>query len=36
MKKTLHWLMLFGVLLPIGCATKKDANEKNFSEALNS
>lgn len=28
--------MLFGVLLVIGCASKKDANEKNFSEALNS
>ena len=29
--------MLLGVLLePIGCASKKDANEKNFSEALNS
>jgi hypothetical protein len=36
MKKTLHWLMLFGVLLLIGCGSKKDANEKNFSEALNS
>jgi len=35
MKKTLPWLMLFGVLLLIGCASKKDANEKNFSEALN-
>jgi len=29
-------LMLLGVLLLIGCASKKDANEKNFSEALNS
>jgi hypothetical protein len=28
--------MLLGVLLLIGCAGKKDANEKNFSEALNS
>jgi hypothetical protein len=36
MKKSLPWLMLFGVLLPIGCASKNDANEKNFSEALNS
>src|ERR1039457_2397005 len=36
MKKSLRWLMLFGVLLPMGCASKKDANEKNFSEALNS
>ena len=29
-------LMLLGLLLLIGCASKKDANEKNFSEALNS
>jgi len=29
-------LMLLGVLLLIGCASRKDANEKNFSEALNS
>ena len=36
MKKSLSWLMLLGVLLLIGCAGKKDANEKNFSEALNS
>ena len=36
MKKSLPWLMLFGVLVLIGCASKKDANEKNFSEALNS
>ena len=36
MKKNLPWLMLFGVLLLIGCASKNDANEKNFSEALNS
>jgi hypothetical protein len=36
MKKCLPWLMLLGVLLPLGCASKKDANEKNFSEALNS
>ena len=36
MKKSLPWLMLLGVLLLIGCASKKDANEKNFSEALNS
>jgi hypothetical protein len=28
--------MLLGVLLLVGCASKKDANEKNFSEALNS
>ena len=36
MKKSFPWLMLLGVLLLIGCASKKDANEKNFSEALNS
>src|ERR1700691_5162480 len=36
MKKSLPLLMLFGVLLLIGCASKKDANEKNLSEALNS
>ena len=36
MKKSLPWLMLLGVLLLIGCASRKDANEKNFSEALNS
>jgi hypothetical protein len=36
MKKSLRWLMPLGVLLLIGCANKNDANEKNFSEALNS
>ena len=36
MKKSLPWLTLFGVLLLVSCASKKDANEKNFSEALNS
>ena len=36
MKESLRWLMLLGVLLQIGCTSKKDANEKNFSEALNS
>ncbi|MFZ0737961.1 MAG: hypothetical protein WBL70_03915 [Candidatus Acidiferrales bacterium] len=36
MKKSLPWLMFLGVLLLIGCASNKDANEKNFSEALNS
>src|SRR5208282_805726 len=36
MKKSLPWLMLLGVSLLVGCASKKDANEKNFSEALNS
>ena len=35
MKKCLPWLMLLGVLLPLGCASKKDANDTNFSEALN-
>jgi hypothetical protein len=34
MKKSLPWLMLLGVLLLIGCASKKDANVKNFSGAL--
>src|ERR1700681_4126838 len=29
-------LMLLGVLLLIGCASKKDANEQHLSEALNS
>jgi hypothetical protein len=36
MKKILPWFMFLGVLLLIGCSSKKDANEKNFSEALNS
>ena len=36
MKKSLPWLALFSVLLLVSCASKKDANEKNFSEALNS
>jgi hypothetical protein len=36
MKKSLPWLMILSVLLLIGCASQKDANEKNFSEALNS
>jgi len=36
MKKSLPWMLFLGVLLLIGCASKKDANEKNFSEALNS
>jgi hypothetical protein len=36
MKKSLPWLMFLGGLLLIGCASKNDANEKNFSEALNS
>src|SRR5271163_1643903 len=36
MKKSLPWLIVFSVLLLVSCANKKDANEKNFSEALNS
>src|ERR1700690_4083250 len=36
MKKRLPWLMFLSVLLLIGCASKKNANEKNFPEALNS
>src|SRR5260370_6412647 len=36
MKKSIPWLTLFSVLLLVSCASKKDANEKNFSEALNS
>ena len=36
MKKSLPWLTLFSVLVLVSCASKKDANEKNFSEALNS
>jgi hypothetical protein len=36
MNKSLPWLALFSVLLLVSCASKKDANEKNFSEALNS
>ncbi len=36
MKKSLPWLTLSSVLLLVSCASKKDANEKNFSEALNS
>jgi hypothetical protein len=36
MKKSLPCLMLLGVLLLVGCASKNDANERNFSEALNS
>ena len=34
MKKSLLWLILFSVLLLVSCASKRDANEKNFSEAL--
>lgn len=36
MKTSLPWLALFGVLVLVSCASKNDANEKNFSEALNS
>src|SRR5271155_3299483 len=36
MKMSLPWLMLLAVLLQLGCASNKDANQKNFSEALNS
>jgi hypothetical protein len=36
MKKSLPWLTLFSVLMLVSCASKNDANEKNFSEALNS
>jgi hypothetical protein len=36
MKKSLPWLTLFSLLVVVSCASKKDANEKNFSEALNS
>jgi hypothetical protein len=36
MKKCLPWLILFSLSLLVGCASKKDANEKHFSEALNS
>jgi len=36
MKKSLPWLTLFSLLLVVSCARKNDANQKNFSEALNS
>lgn len=36
MKQSLPWLTLFSVLMLVSCASKNDANEKNFSEALNS
>jgi hypothetical protein len=36
MKKSLPWLTLFSLSLLVSCGSKKDANEKNFSEALNS
>jgi hypothetical protein len=34
MKTSLPWLALFGVLVLVSCASKNDANEKNFSQAL--
>lgn len=36
MKQSLPWLTLFSVLLLVSCASKKDANDKNLSEAVNS
>jgi hypothetical protein len=36
MKKSLPWLTLFSLSLLVGCASKNDANERNFSEAVNS
>lgn len=35
MKASLRWLMLFGILALVSCASKNGANEKNFSQALN-
>ncbi|HEX4002895.1 MAG TPA: hypothetical protein VHX36_09605 [Candidatus Acidoferrales bacterium] len=35
MKTSLPWLALFGVLALVSCASKNDANEKDFSQALN-
>jgi hypothetical protein len=35
MKTSLPWLTLFGVLVLVSCAIKNDANEKNFTQALN-
>jgi hypothetical protein len=35
MKTSLPWLALFGVLALVSCASKNDATEKNFSQALN-
>lgn len=35
MKSTLPWLTLFGVLVLVSCASKNDASEKNFTQALN-
>jgi hypothetical protein len=36
MKTSLPCLILFGVLVLVSCSNKNDANEKNFSGALNS
>jgi len=36
MKNSFPWLIVFSVLLLVSCVSKKDAHEKNFSEALNS
>jgi hypothetical protein len=36
MKTSLPWLILFGFLFLVSCASKNEANGKNFSEALNS
>ena len=35
MKTSLPWLTLFVVLALVSCASKNDANDKNFSQALN-
>jgi hypothetical protein len=35
MKTSLPWLTLFAVLVLVSCASKNNANEKNFSEVLN-
>jgi hypothetical protein len=35
MKTNLPWLTLFAVLVLVSCASKNDANDKNFSQALN-
>lgn len=35
MKTSLPWLTLFAVLTLVSCASKNDANENNFSQALN-
>lgn len=35
MRQRLPWVALFGVLVLVSCASKNDANEKNFAQALN-